>query len=237
MLQNDINNIRFPLINIRRTSNLAVAPINTFALAIGLFMISTPLMKWCEFTSPTLGVALACGGVCLYVMGIYNWYQNKTVLCFIDFSFSFLFFLICYFFHFTLKDKFEQIPITTVTPPTMVQSSTTPIKIDNTIFENYMIGTFFVLYLIALVALALACKNKGLIHLAYLGLLILADIMIIIWEYRYRKTKNDKIKERLRKSAGYFLFFASLVLWYSGVARFINEIFQKELIPLISPHL
>ena len=230
MLQNDINNIRFPLINIRRTSNLAVAPINTFALAIGLFMISTPLMKWCEFTSPTLGVALACGGVCLYIMGIYNWYQNKTVLCFIDFSFSFMFFLICYLFHFALKNIYS---IVGATPNTTIDQS----ELYATIFENYMIGTFFVLYLVALVALALACKNKGLIHLAYLGLLILAHIMIIIWEYRYKKNKTGNIKKRLRKSAGYFLFFASLVLWYSGVARFINEIFQKELIPLISPDL
>ena len=230
MLQNDINNIRFPLINIRRTSNLAVAPINTFALAVGLFMLSTPLMKWCEFTSPTLGVALACGGVCLYIMGIYNWYQNKTVLCFIDFSFSFMFFLICYLFHFALKNIYS---IVGATPNTTIDQS----ELYATIFENYMIGTFFVLYLVALVALALACKNKGLIHLAYLGLLILAHIMIIIWEYRYKKNKTGNIKKRLRKSAGYFLFFASLVLWYSGVARFINEIFQKELIPLISPDL
>jgi len=230
MLQNDINNIRFPLINIRRTSNLAVAPINTFALAIGLFMLSTPLMKWCEFTSPTLGVALACGGVCLYIMGIYNWYQNKTVLCFIDFSFSFLFFLICYLFHFALKNMNSIIG--TNTPNTMAEQS----EVYTTIFENYMIGTFFVLYLVALAALAFACKNKGLIHLAYLGLLILADIFIIIWEYRYKRNK-DNIKKRLRKSAGYFLFFASIVLWYSGVARFINEIFQKEMIPFISPDL
>ena len=43
--QNDINSIRFPLINIRRTSNLAVAPINTFGLAIGLFMLAAPLME------------------------------------------------------------------------------------------------------------------------------------------------------------------------------------------------
>ena len=28
----EIDNIRFPIINIRRTSNLAVAPVNTFGL-------------------------------------------------------------------------------------------------------------------------------------------------------------------------------------------------------------
>ena len=38
-------------------------------------------------------------------------------------------------------------------------------------FQNAMIGTFFVLYLVALCVLAFAYKNQGLIHLIYLGLL------------------------------------------------------------------
>ena len=216
--QNDINNIRFPLINIRRTSNLAVAPINTFSLAIGFFMIAAPLMEWCKFKSPTIGVALACGGVCQYIIGIYNWYQNKTILCFIDFSFSFLFFLICYFIYFSLA-----------------QSQGTP-EVTSSIFENYMVGTFFLLFLVCLAALALALffdmKRKGMIHLVYLGLLIFADVFIIVWLYRFNHDGNNII-ERLRKVVGYFLFFASIALWYSGVGRFINEIFQKEMIPLI----
>ena len=217
--QNDINSIRFPLINIRRTSNLAVAPINTFSLAIGLFMIAAPLMEWCKFKSPTLGVALACGGICQYIIGIYNWYQNKTIFCFIDFSFSFLFFLICYFIYNTLN------------VPTAGAKEVTP-----DIFENYMIGTFFLLFLVCLAALALALffdmKRKGMIHLVYLALIILGDVFIIVWIYRY-KHDGDKIVERLRKTAGYFLFIASIALWYCGVGRFINEIFQKEMIPFI----
>ena len=103
--QNDINSIRFPLINIRRTSNLAVAPVNTFGLAIGLFMLAAPLMEWCEFKSPTLGVIFDCGGVCQYIIGIYDWYQNKTILCFIDFIFSFLHFLLYYFVYFVTDVK------------------------------------------------------------------------------------------------------------------------------------
>ena len=212
MLQeNEINNIRFPLINIRRTSNLAVAPINTFSLAIGLFMLAAPLMQWCEFKSPTLGVAFTCGGICQYIIGIYNWYQNEAILSFIDFSFSFLFFLICYLLYFI----------------------NAPITIQNV--QNYMIGTFFVLYLVSLLALAFACKNsknKGLIHLIYLGLLIFADIFIIVWEFRFNHDGGNVIK-RLKKVTGYFLFFASVALWYSGVGKFINEIFQKKMIPLI----
>ena len=53
----EIDNIRFPIINVRRTSNLAVAPVNNFAMAMGLFMLSLPLMKWCDFRSPSLATA------------------------------------------------------------------------------------------------------------------------------------------------------------------------------------
>ena len=215
--QNDINNIRFPMVNIRRTSNLAVAPIDNFSLAFMLFMFAAPLMHWCEFRSTTLAVSLACGGICQYIIAIYNWYQNKTVLCFLDFSFSFLNFLICYFiYNADNKDN------------------------DNiyTLFQNYMIATFFVLYLVALLALAFASINKGIIHLAYLGLLILSDIMLIIWLYRFNKDKNKQYRyKRVRKAAGYFMFFASLALWYTGVGKFINDIFQKDMIPLVVPDL
>ena len=211
---NTINNLKFPLVNIRRTSNLAVAPINTFSLAIMLFMFAAPLMHWCSLKSPTFGVSLACGGVCLYIMGIYNWYQNKNILCFIDFMFSFLNLLICYFVR-TVEDKSDEKLVA--------------------IFENYMIATFFVLILVALAALAVASKKKGLIHLVYLGLLIVSDVFIIVWIYRFEK--GDKHLKRLRKVDGYFMFVASLALWYTGVGRFINEIFHTNMIPLVEQDL
>ena len=179
-----------------------------------LFMFAAPLMHWCSLKSPTFGVSLACGGVCLYIMGIYNWYQNKNILCFIDFMFSFLNLLICYFVR-TVEDKSDEKLVA--------------------IFENYMIATFFVLILVALAALAVASKKKGLIHLVYLGLLILSDVFIIVWIYRFEK--GDKHLKRLRKVAGYFMFVASLALWYTGVGRFINEIFHTNMIPLVEQDL
>ena len=215
--QNEINNIRFPMVNIRRTSNLAVAPIDNFSLAFMLFMFAAPLMHWCEFRSTTLAVSLACGGICQYIIAIYNWYQNKTVLCFLDFSFSFLNFLICYFIYNADNKNSDNI---------------------YTLFQNYMIATFFVIYLVALLALAFASIKKGIIHLVYLGLLILSDIMLIVWIYYFkRKEENSKVLKRIRKTSGYFMFFASLALWYAGVGKFINDIFQKDMIPLVAPDL
>lgn len=209
----EINSIRFPMINIRRTSNLAVAPVNTFGLAMGLFMLSLPLTGWCDFRSPSLAIALMFGGLCEYIIGIYDWYQGKTVLCFIDFIFGLLHLLIYYSFRLCEYD-ITRVPET---------------------FSNYLIGTFFTLYLVILLALIVACKGKGIIHLVNFGLLILSDIFVMVWQYRYDDSSKHII--RVKKTAGYFLFLASLSIWFTGVGKLINEIFEKDLVPLIKPDL
>ena len=214
-IRNEIEKIRFPIINIRRTSNLAVAPANTFGMAMGLFMLSLPLTGWCDFRSPTLATALVFGGLCEYIIGIYDWYQGKTVLCFIDFIFGLLHLLIYYSFRLC---EYEIKPVD-----------------EN--FESYLYGTFFTLYLVVLVALAVACKDKGLIHLVNLFLLIISDIMIMVWQYRFKKDGGKKRLVRVKKAAGYFIFFSSISLWLTGVGKLINDIFQSDIIPLIRPDL
>ena len=216
-LRREIEKISFPIINIRRTSNLAVAPVNTFGMAMGLFMLSLPLMGWCELRSPTLATALVFGGLCEYIIGIYDWYQGKTLLCFLDFIFG-LFHLLFYY-----SFRLCEYEITRV----------------NEEFRSNMIGTFFVLYLVILLALVLACKSKGLIHLINLILLILANVFVIVWEYRkWEKVNNEKRDgPKIKNTAGYFMFFASITIWLTGVGKFINDIFQNELIPMIKPDL
>jgi len=211
----EIDNIRFPIINIRRTSNLAVAPVNTFALAMGLFMLSLPLTGWCDFRSPTLATALVFGGLCEYIIGIYDWYQGKTVLCFIDFIFGLLHLLIYYSF------RLCEYELTRVSEK----------------FESYLIGTFFTLYLVILLGLILACKDKGIIHLVNLGLLIVTDVLVITWQYCHNKYRDYDRLKRVKEAAGYFLFISSLSIWFTGVGKLINDIFQKELIPTIQPDL
>ena len=210
----EIDNIRFPIINIRRTSNLAVAPVNTFALAMGLFMLSLPLTGWCDFRSPTLATALVFGGLCEYIIGIYDWYQGKTVLCFIDFIFGLLHLLIYY----SLR---------------LCEYELTRVSAD---FRSNLIGTFFVLYLVILLGLVLACKDKGIIHLVNLGLLIVTDVLVITWQY-HNFGEKVKVFGRVKKASGYFLFFSSLSIWFTGVGKLINDIFQKEIIPTIQPDL
>jgi succinate-acetate transporter protein len=209
----EIDSIRFPIINVRRTSNLAVAPVNTFGMAMGLFMLSLPLTEWCDFRSPTLATALMFGGLCEYIIGIYDWYQGKTVLCFIDFIFGLLHLLIYYSFR-------------------LCEYEITPVKED---FKSSLNGTFFTLYLVALLALIIACKGKGILHLVNLGLLILTDIFIMVWQFLLRE-KKDAVS-RIKQTAGYLLFLSSISIWFTGVGKLINDIFQRDVIPMIKPDL
>lgn len=213
----EIDNLRFPVIHIRRTSNLAVAPANTFGMAMGLFMLSLPLMGWCDFRSPSLATALVFGGLCEYIIGIYDWYQGKTILCFIDFIFGLMHLLIYYSFR-------------------LCEYDITPV---NENFESYLYGTFFTLYLVVLVALVLACKSKGLIHLINLGLLIVADIMVMVLQFRFKRDSGKRRMERIKKATGYLIFLSSISLWLTGVGRLINDIFQKDIFPekLMKPDL
>ena len=209
----EIDSIRFPIINVRRTSNLAVAPVNTFGMAMGLFMLSLPLTEWCDFRSPTLATALMFGGLCEYIIGIYDWYQGKTVLCFIDFIFGLLHLLIYYSFR-------------------LCEYEITPVEGD---FKSSLNGTFFTLYLVALLALIIACKGKGILHLVNLGLLILTDIFIMVWQFLGRDKKEAV--QKIKQTAGYLLFLSSLSIWFTGVGKLINDIFQRDVIPMIKPDL
>ena len=209
----EIDSIRFPIINVRRTSNLAVAPVNTFGMAMGLFMLSLPLTEWCDFRSPTLATALMFGGLCEYIIGIYDWYQGKTVLCFIDFIFGLLHLLIYYSFR-------------------LCEYEITPVRED---FKSSLNGTFFTLYLAALLALIIACKGKGILHLVNLGLLILTDIFIMVWQFLHRNKKEAV--QKIKQTAGYLLFLSSLSIWFTGVGKLINDIFQRDVIPMIKPDL
>jgi len=61
--------------------------------------------------------------------------------------------------------------------------------------------------------------------------------MVIVWQYRCKRDHGLKRLERVKKAAGYFIFFSSISLWFTGVGKLINDIFQSDIIPLIKPDL
>jgi hypothetical protein len=86
---NELDRIPFPTINYRQKINYGLSVVNFFALAMGLFMMSAPMMGWIGYESPSLGTAYMFGGFCEYIIGFYDWYAGRTMISFIDFILAF----------------------------------------------------------------------------------------------------------------------------------------------------
>lgn len=202
----DLDKMRFPTFNVHQMSNLSATPANFFGLALGLFMISAPLMGWIDYQSPSLGVALVFGGLCEYIMGIFDWYQGRGILCFVDFIFGLLHLTI----YFTADLGKYQIYVP-----------------EN--YRTYMQGTFCAIWLVIMICLIFASKDKGAIYIIDFFLLSAATLFLLIWEFR----KSDTY----RKIGGYFLFIGAVFIWISGLGKLLNSVFQSDMIPLTSPSL
>ena len=204
-----INIPNLPKINIIKSSQFTIVPLNDFSLAMSLFLISLFLLEWLNFSSPIFSKIQIFGGICEYIFGFFNWYQGKTLFCFIDFIFGLLHLLIYYSYELS---RYE-------------------IKSINKNFESYLIGAFFTIYLIILIVLFIAGNNEGILYKINMGILILADIFTLTWQFRYKK--DHEYNKNIKNIIGFFLFFASFSIWYSGLGKLLNHNFKKELVPMV----
>ena len=201
-----LDGLVFPDFNIKRTANLAVAPANYFGLAFGLFMIAAPMMGWIDYRSPTLGAALCFGGICEYIFGILNWYQRRTIQSFIDFVFGLLHLAVFY----TTDLGMYQIPV--------------PI-----FYHTYMQGVFYIIWFVMLLIVMISLRDRGLLYMINIFLLIFATIFVIVWEFSKRTWA--------RKFAGYLIFFASILIWLTALLKLINEMMRGPVVPFVVPRI
>ena len=160
---NELDRIPFPTINYREKYNLGLSTVNFFAMAMGLFMMSAPMMGWIDYQSPSLGTAYAFGGFCQYLIGFYDWYQGRTMLSFIDFIFG----LLHLTFYYTADlGKYS-------------------IYVPN-YYHTYMQGVFYCLWFALLLVVIVSLRQRGCIHIIYMFLLAAALIFLVIWEFSGR---------------------------------------------------
>ena len=95
-------------------------------------------------------------------------------------------------------------------------------------YHTYMQGVFYCLWFVILLFVLLSLRDRGCIYKIYIFLLALAAIFLIIWEFSKRTWP--------RKAAGYIIFFASIVIWYTGVARLMTNCYQCNEAPLCRPY-
>ena len=201
---NELDRIPFPTINYRRKVEMGLSVVNFFALALGLFMISAPLMGWIGYESPTLGTAYMFGGFCEYLIGFYDWFQGRTMLSFIDFIFGLL--------HFTFYYTADLGKYGIWVPEE---------------YCTYMQGVFYILWFVLFIVVIVSLKDRGCIYIIYMFLLTFGLVFIVVWEFSG--------KTWARKTAGYIIFIASILIWYAGLGRFLTNVTQVPYLPLIAP--
>ena len=95
-------------------------------------------------------------------------------------------------------------------------------------YHTYMQGVFYCLWFVILLVIIISARNRGCIHIIYMFLLALATVFIIIWEFSKRTW--------CRKVAGYILFIASILIWYTGVGRLFGNVYNNDCAPLVTPY-
>ena len=159
-----LDNLNFPVFNYKRNPNFAITPANHFAMGLGLFMIAAPMMSWIDYNSPTLGAALAFGGICEYLIGFYNWYEGRAIQSFVDFIFGLLHLTAFY----TIELGKYQIPI----------------PYD---YHTYMQGVFYVLWFIILLVLIVAMSRRGIMYMIIVIFLTISALLAFIWHFSKKK--------------------------------------------------
>ena len=201
----ELDKMRLPTVHYHQNVHFGLSSVNFFGLAMGLFMMSAPMMGWIDYESPSLSTAYFYGGICEYLIGFYDWYQGRTMLSFIDFIYGILH--LVFFFTADLGKYSIWVP---------------------TEYHTYMQGVFYCLWFAILLFVLLSLRDRGCIYKIYIFLLALGTIFLLIWEFSGSTWS--------RKAAGYIFFIASILIWYTGVARLMANTYQCNEAPLCTPY-
>ena len=182
----ELDKMQLPMINYYKTVNFGYSVPNFFALAMGLYMFSAPMMGWIDYESPTLGTALMFGGICNYLIGFYDWYQGRTMLSFVDFIFGILH--LVYYYTADLGKYSIWVPNE---------------------YHTYMQGVFYCLWLFILMFIIISTKDRGCMHSIYMLLLAFASIFLIVWHFSHR-TWPRKVAGYIIFVASIFIWYTGL---------------------------
>ena len=195
------NENEMPLINYRKISNLSDSTINYFVISITLFINSATELDWFKLQE-NVNFSLSyflIAGVCLYIVGILNWYEGKELLFLFDFIFSFYF--LSNFFCNNLYMK------------------NIPEKSDND--NDKLQGIFYILFFAFLLIIGLSAKTKGIVYIVDYAVLFLGFVFLFAFKYFGNKW--------IRYVYSYVFIVAAALLWITGILKLINNGLVKSI--------
>ena len=182
----ELDKMVLPTVHYRQKVNFGLSTVNFFGLAMGLFMMSAPMMGWIDYESPSLSTAFFFGGICEYLIGFYDWYQGRTMLSFIDFIYGILH--LVYYYTADLGKYSIWVP---------------------TEYHTYMQGVFYCLWFAILLFVILSLNDRGWVYMLYIFILALATVFLIIWEFS-KKTWSRKTAGYMIFIASIFIWYAGV---------------------------
>ena len=189
------------LINYRKISNLSDSTINYFVISITLFINSATELDWFKLKE-NVNFSLSYflfAGVCLYIVGILNWYEGKELLFLFNFIFSFYFLS----FFFCKNLYFDNIPE----------------KNDND--NDKLQGIFYILFFAFLLIIGLSAKTKGIIYVIDYAVLFLGFVFLFAYKYFGNKV--------IKYIYSYIFIVAAALLWVTGILKLINNGLSKSI--------
>ena len=189
----ELDKMVLPTVHYHQNVNFGLSTVNFFGLAMGLFMMSAPMMGWIDYESPSLSTAFFFGGICEYLIGFYDWYQGRTMLSFIDFIYGILH--LVYYYTADLGKYSIWVP---------------------TEYYTYMQGVLYCLWFALFVFLIVATKNGPCIVKFFAFLLGLALIFVIVWEF-HQETWPRKTAGYIIFVASVFAWIIGLMRLFKNV--------------------
>ena len=206
--QNFETDFNFPVINIRRATNLSESTVNYFLLGLCFAIYSFIWFEWFNVTGDnnknfTFGIFLV-SGICLCVIALYDWYQGRTISFLIDFSFGLLF--ISYYLYNYLDDIHEEG------------------KAENT----NLVALFYILWFAFIFFMLLCSKDKG--------ILFIFDYVVLFVGYVFAFAKNYwRGYQWIGKTTGYIFLVMTAFFWVTGILKLLNDISLFTSNPLVEP--
>ena len=193
-----------PFIHVRQISLLSESVINYFFMGICFFIYGCYGLEWFKIAEEEnksfyLGYFLI-SGICLYIIGIINWYEGKELIFLIDIILSFFF--ICLF----LKNQYLG-------------------NIYNylgTYDNDKLQGIFYILFFCFILIIGICSKEKGIIYVIDYAILFVTYVFL----FAYKFFKNDMFK----KIDCYMFIVCGGIYWITGLFKFCNSLMDSTII-------
>lgn len=192
-----------PLINVKKVAGLSDSIVNYLAMGICFVVYGLYHLEWLNVEKKGnkdfyLGYFLVAS-ICLYITGIFNWYEGKELIFLIDFVMSFLFM--------TLFLKYQNLE-------NLVE------KVSETDTDKLQ-GIFYILLFCFILVIGISSKEKGIVYIIDYAVLFITYVLL----FAYKFFKNEWIK----KIDFYIFIICGAFFWITGIIKLFNSVISGSI--------